>query len=151
MVVFGERPEKFVILNLLTFNLLIKNPDGSYVISDHDKAELFKTDLPDIFHPHPDIFSHTTINTVIDYLNFPSRSSADPVKPFTTNYIKFAINQCSLKKSIGFNLITAEVARCLPKKAIVHLSHIINSVVRLSYFPILWKFSIFYYYFGAQT
>jgi hypothetical protein len=122
-------------------NLPIKNPDGSYVISDPDKAELFKAHLSDIFQPHPDIFSHTIVNTVNDYLNSPFPPTTSPVKHFTPNDIKFAISQSSLRKSPGFDLITAEVARCLPKKAIVHLSHIFNSVLRLSYFPILWKFS----------
>jgi hypothetical protein len=45
------------------------------------------------------------------------------------------------KKSPGFDIITAKVARCLSKKAIVHLSHIFNSDLQLSYSPILWKFS----------
>jgi hypothetical protein len=97
--------------------------------------------LFDIFQLQPDIFSYTIMNTV----NFPSRSSAGPVKHFTPNDIKFAINQCSLKKSPGFDLITVEVARCLSKKAIIHLSHIFSvfhvSLLRLPYIPILWKFS----------
>lgn len=49
-------------------NLPIKNPDGSYVISDPDKAGLSKTHLSDIFQPHPDIFSHTNNNMVNDHL-----------------------------------------------------------------------------------
>lgn len=122
-------------------NLPIKNPDGSYVISDPDKAELFKTHLSDIFQPHPDIFSHTNNNKVKDYLNSPLCSSAGPVNHFTPNDIKFVINQCSLKKSPGYDLITAEVARYLLKRAIVHLSHIFNSILRLSHFPSIWKFS----------
>ncbi|KAL4096494.1 hypothetical protein QTP88_021439 [Uroleucon formosanum] len=114
---------------------------SDYVISDPDKAELFKTHLSDIFQPHPDIFSHTNNIKVNDYLNSPLCSPAGPVKHFTPNDIKFVINQCSLKKSPGYDLITAEVARCLPKRAIVHLSHIFNSILRLSHFPSLWKFS----------
>ncbi|KAL4085335.1 hypothetical protein QTP88_027194 [Uroleucon formosanum] len=122
-------------------NLPIKNPDGSFVISDPDKAELFKTHLSNIFQPHPDIISHSNTTIVNDYVNLPLRPSPGPVKHFTPNDIKFAISKYSLKKSPGFDLITAEVARCLPKKAIIHLSHIFNSVLRLSHFPILWKFS----------
>jgi len=33
------------------------------------------------------------------------------------------------------------VARCLPKRAIILLTHIFNAILRLSYFPLLWKFS----------
>jgi len=122
-------------------NLPIKNPDGSYVISDPDKAKLFKTHLSVIFQPHPDIFSHSNNNKVNDHLNSPLCSSTGPVNHFTPNDIKFVINQCSLKRSPRYDLITAEVARCLPKRAIVHLSHIFNSILRLSHFPNLWKFS----------
>jgi len=43
--------------------------------------------------------------------------------------------------SPGFDFIKAEVTRNLPKRAIVYLAHIYNSILRLSYFPLLWKFS----------
>lgn len=45
------------------------------------------------------------------------------------------------KKSPGFDLITAEVTKFLPTKAIVLLTYIINAILRLSYFPPLWKFT----------
>lgn len=106
-----------------------------------DKVELFKVHLSNIFQPHPDIISHVNSDLVDVYLNSPSRPSSCHVKHFTSNYIKFAINKYSFKKSPGFDLITAEVTKCLPKKVIVHLMHIFNSFLRLSYFPILWKFS----------
>jgi len=129
-------------------NLPIKNPDGSYVISDTDKAELFKVHLSNIFQPHPDIISHVNSNLVDVYLNTSLRPSSCPVKHFTPNDIKFAINKYSLKKSPGFVLITAEVARCLPKKAIVHLTHIFNSVLRLVFSN---SVEIFYHYSSSQT
>jgi len=43
-----------------------------------------------------------------EYLKSTLRSVVCPVKYFTPNYIKFVMN--SLKKSPGFDLITAEVA-----------------------------------------
>jgi hypothetical protein len=54
---------------------------------------------------------------VNDYLNSPFPPTNSPVKYFTPNDIKFAISQSSLRKSPGFDLTTAEVARCLPKKS----------------------------------
>lgn len=44
------------------------------------------------------------------------------------------------KKSPGYDLIAAKVARNLPKK--VHLTRICNSMLRISYFPLLWTFSM---------
>jgi hypothetical protein len=63
------------------------------------------------------------------------------IKHFTPNDVKFAIQNYSLKKSPGYDLITAEVARCLPKRAIVLLTVLFNVSLRLTYFPQLWKFS----------
>lgn len=122
-------------------NVPIKKNDGSFAISDADKAELFKLHLSEIFQPHPDIASPNNINSVDEFLNSPL-PVALPVKHFTPNEVKYAIDKYPLKKSPGFDHITAEVARCLPKKAIIHLTHLFNSVLRLSYFPSLWKFSI---------
>jgi len=51
------------------------------------------------------------------------------------------ISNYSRKKSPGFYLITANVANCLPNKAFLLLTYIYNAILRLSYFPTLWKFS----------
>jgi len=99
-------------------NLLIKNPDGSYVISDSDKAELFKVHLSTIFQPHPDIYSQTNNSIVEDFFNSPLCLPSNPIKHFTPYDIKFAINKYSLKKSPDFDLITAKVARYLLKKSL---------------------------------
>lgn len=63
------------------------------------------------------------------------------VKYFTPKDIKFAIKKYDLKKSPCYDLITAEVARCLLKRAIVLLTFILNASLRMSYFPFLWKLS----------
>lgn len=51
------------------------------------------------------------------------------------------ISNCSRKKSPGFDLITANVANCLSNKAFILLTYTYNAILRLSYFPTLWKFS----------
>jgi len=121
-------------------NIPIKKSDGSFVCTDLDKAELFKEYLYETFQPHPDIFSLENNIAVAESLNSPLLVSR-PVKHFSPSEVKFVIDKYPHKKSPGFDLITREVARCLPKKAIIHLTHIFNCILRLSYFPILWKFS----------
>ncbi|KAL4091433.1 hypothetical protein QTP88_026125 [Uroleucon formosanum] len=118
----------------------IKKSDGSFVCTDLDKAELFKDYLYETFQPHPDIFSLENNIAVAESLNSPLPVSR-PVKYFSPSEVKFVIDKYPHKKFPGFNLITGEVARCLPKKAIIHLTHIFNCILRFSYFPILWKFS----------
>jgi hypothetical protein len=117
----------------------IKNPDGSIASSDAEKVELFKNHLHDIFQPNSETFSPTTTNSIQMYLDSPIPIS-QLVKHFTPSEVKFTIQKYSLRKSPGFDLITA-LTRCLPKRAIILLTHIYNAVLRLSYFPLLWKFS----------
>jgi len=118
----------------------IKNPDGNLAYSDAEKAELFKNHLHDIFQLNPETFSLATTNSVQMNLDSPLPISL-PVKHFTPSEVKFTIQKYSLRKSPGFDLITAEVTRCLPKRAIILLTYIFNASLRLSYFPLLWKFS----------
>ncbi|KAL4132267.1 hypothetical protein QTP88_009456 [Uroleucon formosanum] len=118
----------------------LKKPDNSFAFSDNDKAELFKAHLHETFQPHHDILTPENIDEVNTYLNLSSTLN-QPEKYFTPNEVKQTIQKYSLKKLHGFDLIKAEVARCLPKKAIVLITYIFNASLRLSYFPMLWKFS----------
>ncbi|KAL4097978.1 hypothetical protein QTP88_022656 [Uroleucon formosanum] len=127
-------------LNYKTQNLPIKKPDGFLASSDSEKAELFKAHLSATFQPHPDVFNVNNLNTVETFLDSPLPLTL-PVKPFTPNDVKYSLLNYSLKKSPGYDLITAEVARCLPNRAIIHLTHIFNTTLRLSYFPLVWKLS----------
>ncbi|KAL4083691.1 hypothetical protein QTP88_029007 [Uroleucon formosanum] len=122
-------------------NTPLINPSGGLASTDADKAELLKNHLAKIFTPHSDIQipHHTAL--VNRFLDSPLPPTL-PSKSFTPNDIKNAIQNYSLKKSPGYDLITAEVAKCLPKRAIVLLTVLINASLRLAYFPQLWKFSI---------
>lgn len=136
MEAYGEKP----FLLYKPPSIPLKKPDTSFAFSDIDKAEVFKDHLHNTFQPHHDILSPNHIVEVNTYLGLPSPISR-PEKHFTPNEVKQTIQKYSLKKSPGFDLITAEVARCLPKKAIVLITYLFNAILRLSYFPILWKFS----------
>jgi hypothetical protein len=46
------------------------------------------------------------------------------------------------KKTPGFDLVTYEVARHLPRKTLILLTYIFNAILRLSHFSLQWKFSI---------
>jgi hypothetical protein len=64
-----------------------------------------------------------------------------PPRAFSPGEVYFNIKKLPGKKSPGFDLITAEVIKNLPKKSILFLTQIYNAMLRLSYFPILWKYS----------
>ena len=122
-------------------NTPLTKPDGSLASSDADKAELLKIHLAQTFSPHTEIQTPQNTKLVKQYLDSPLPLYL-PTKSFTPNDVKYAIQKYSLKKSPGYDLITAEVARCLPKRAIVLLTVLYNAALRLTYFPLLWKFSI---------
>jgi len=127
-------------LRYKALNLPIKKSDGSLASSNFENADLFKLHLSDTFPPHSDISNDVHMNMVKEFLNFPLPVSL-PVKAFTPNDVIYTIQKSFLNKSPAFDLITTEVARSLPKRATVHISHIYNAILRLSYFPLVWKFS----------
>lgn len=60
------------------------------------------------------------------------------------NFVNIPFQKRSMKstkdKSPDFDLIT-EIACKLPVKNVLLITYIFNSTLRLSYFPLLWKFS----------
>lgn len=65
-----------------------------------------------------------------------------PPKAFSPAEVEHCISKFPPKKSPGFDLITYEVAKHLPRKTLTLLTYIFNAILRLSYFPFQWKFSI---------
>lgn len=103
-----ERATKNVRKTIIS-NASTKKPDGSLAVTD--------------------ICSSHNTNSTVEILNA-LLPVCLPVKHFTPNEVKYTIDNYHLNKS-KFDLIKAEVARCLPKKAIIHLAHIFNSILRL--------------------
>uniref|UniRef100_A0A2S2PXS8 Putative RNA-directed DNA polymerase n=1 Tax=Sipha flava TaxID=143950 RepID=A0A2S2PXS8_9HEMI len=62
-----------------------------------------------------------------------------PPKNFSPGEVYQCIKSFPSQKSPGYDLITAEICQ-LPKKAILMLTYILNATIRLSYFPLQWKF-----------
>lgn len=118
----------------------LKKADNTLAISGTEKAEVFQTYSSNIFQPHADILDPQHVDSVRKYLDSPL-PNGPPMKYTTPNEVKNIIQKHPNKKSPGFDLITAEVAKCLPKRAIVLLIYIFNAIFRLSYFPLMWKFS----------
>jgi len=52
-----------------------------------------------------------------------------------------AIAHTNVRKVPGYDLITGKALKELPKKAITFLTVLFNSMLRLSYYPLLWKFA----------
>jgi len=65
-----------------------------------------------------------------------------PTKHTSPSEIQFIINKLSNNKSPGHDLITNRIIKQLPKKAILLLTFIFNSILCLSHIPQSWKHSI---------
>jgi hypothetical protein len=64
-----------------------------------------------------------------------------PIKAFSPKEVCQIIKKINKHKAPGYDLIRGKIMRRLPKKAIVLLTIIYNSMLRLSYFPVTWKFA----------
>ena len=52
-----------------------------------------------------------------------------------------ALSYTNVRKTPGYDLISGKVLKEVPKKAITLLTILYNSILRLSYYPLLWKFA----------
>ncbi|KAL4143116.1 hypothetical protein QTP88_005482 [Uroleucon formosanum] len=120
----------------------LKKADGTLAFSDIDKANTFGKHLSEIFTPHHDITPEPShLKQIINFLTS-SLPMSLPTKHTSPNGIKNLIQKLKIKKSPGHNQITNKILQHLPKKSIVLLTHIFNSMLRMSYFPSIWKLSV---------
>jgi hypothetical protein len=66
---------------------------------------------------------------------------AFPAKHIIPGKILYSIQKLPTKKAPGHDLISNHIVKKLPNKSIIFLSLILNSLIRLSYFPTAWKYS----------
>ena len=118
----------------------ILREDGTWSITDDEKATTFAAHLSKVFTaPPPDPY-HDTSDTVQAYLDSPCPMTP-PIRPFTLAEVTMEVFKCKNHKAPGYDLITAQILKELPREAMVLLTTIYNSMLRLAYFPVLWKFA----------
>lgn len=119
----------------------LRNPNNTLAISNSEKANLFATHLANNFRPHSDINIVDHTRRITESLDTPC-PMALPTKHTSPSEILFLIKKLQNNKSPGHDLITNKIIKHLPKKAIIQLTYIFNSILRLSYIPQTWKHSI---------
>lgn len=119
----------------------ITGPNRSMAISDKEKANLFGEHFSNIFKPHTDIHPNIVhLEKINSFLNSPLPMSL-PAKHTSPSEIKFLISKLKVKKAPGYDLITNKILNNLPKKTIILITYIFNSMLRISYIPSIWKLS----------
>lgn len=114
--------------------------DDKWAKTGQEKADIFAKHLSQVFKPNDetddrDVESH--VNSILkeDF------QLCLPPKPVTPQEVQKTIRCLDNKKAPGYDLITKEVLRELPRKGIIMLTILLNSMLRLQYFPDQWKIS----------
>lgn len=112
----------------------IKATDGNWARSDEDKAILFADYLESIFKPPDENENRQPM------LIEPSEEESEEILPTTPNEIRNLIKyEINAKKSPGYDLISGDVLKNLPRKAIIKITNLINATFKLKFVPSLWK------------
>ena len=114
----------------------IRKPNNEWARSDKDKACVFATHLADVFRAEQ---GHTD-DDVEDFITAPCQMSP-PIRAFTPTEVKAELTRLNSRKAPGYDLITGQILKRLPRKTIVLLTVVFNRMLTLSYFPVLWKYA----------
>lgn len=117
--------------NTVAHRAPIKKADGSWAKSNKEKAEIFAEHLADIFQPNVGFSDIEVDNITNNYEN--------SIPLVTRKELLKEIKSLKLKKAPGFDLITAQVLKNLPKKALSFLQLLLNAAIKLRYVPSTWK------------
>lgn len=109
----------------------IKKPDGTWAKSDREKADVFANHLADIFTPNSELINVDT--------SIRSNSNGNQVPFVRRKELSKIIKKLDNKKAPGFDLITAEILKNLPRNAVLLLTRIFNAAIKLRHFPSGWK------------
>lgn len=117
----------------------IKVDDGQFLTSPSDKCEAFADMLQDTFLVNVNSFNTAHTNKVEQYFSDDYPSVELPVPYVSPSEVNGEIQLLKNKKSPGHDLITNEVLKELPFRAILFLTALFNACLRWGYFPYNWK------------
>jgi hypothetical protein len=110
----------------------VRKHDHTWAWNNKEKAETFVDRLERTFQLHEE--------RTMDNLRRIEEAQNQTIPPITLKEILITIkNNINLRKALGFDLITGEILKQLPHKAIVKLTHMYNAAFRLKYVPSYWK------------
>ena len=109
----------------------LREENGTWARNNQQKVDAFAVYLEKVFQPNEEL--EITEEPEI----FQSSQEIDFV---TTKEVAKEIKEnLNSKKAPGFDLITAEILKKLPRKGISKITQLINAIFRLKYVPVLWK------------
>jgi hypothetical protein len=114
----------------------LKRPDGTWARTPNEKAAAYAVHLVQTFtteNTRPD----ADIQTLLDA---PFQLSP-PARSFTPAAVLEQISKITARKTPGHDLITADILKHLPRRAVTFITTLFNRILHLAYFPLQWKFA----------
>lgn len=118
----------------------LRKQDGEWARSGQSKAEVFARHLNQVFKPNN--ASPTADESDIDLVLNQDFQLDLPLKPVTPSEVRRNIKSMDNNKAPGFDLIDKKILEELPRKAITYLTMLFNAILRVGYFPDVWKASL---------
>jgi hypothetical protein len=119
----------------------ILQEDGNWRKTEKENVTAFAEYLSKVFTTPQTNNNNNNFENIVQT----SLGSACPVtrtiKPLSPSDVKKEIKKCGNHQAPGFDLITGQILKELPSRAVPLLTTIYNSMLRITYFPILWKFA----------
>jgi hypothetical protein len=115
----------------------IRSADHTSVRSDKEKASTFAGQLVKAFKPN-ELQQNANFETEINKTLKEPLQITQPINFLTQKEIQNTIQEISTQ---GYDLISGRILQELPRKGIVHLTSITNSIIRTGYSPAQWRFA----------
>ncbi|WP_333765272.1 hypothetical protein, partial [Streptomyces sp. IBSBF 2390] len=119
--------------NVVDHHPPIKKSDGTWAKNNKEKAEEFAEHLSSIFQPNVGTSDIVVENTFGNYDN--------SIPLIRRKELRKEIKGLNSKKAPGFDLVTAQVLKNLPKKAEAFLQLLLNTAIKFRHVPSSWKVS----------
>lgn len=117
--------------------------DGAIFQTDEEKASIFADTIQSQFLLNKSHIDHHDFHAhVLETVNHQEENPADLINPTSPAEIKSILNTLKTRKSPGSDGICNKFLKLLPRKHVVCLCNIINTMLRLKYFPDTWKQAI---------
>lgn len=118
-------------------NIPIRDANNDWCRSDIAKAEAFSKHLENVFQPFP-CSNLSDEEEIMTFLDSPCQMDL-PIKHVTPHEVECEIKKLGNGKAPGYDKIDSRVAKCLPKKGVIYLTLLFNTILRLCHFPTQWK------------
>lgn len=112
---------------------------NNYVTTCPEKCEIFADHLEDTFSPNMNIISASQNEMVNNFIAEEYPTVELPVDYCSPHEVSCGIKMLKNKKAPGHDLITNEIIKMFPWKAILFLTAIFNACLRFGHFPSAWK------------